>query len=224
MSVSPPLKKSVPRAHNNAVKTQRKPVAPPTFLKRLMANPELALVHSLYCSIGGLALMSSILIFAYQNQRSDYILAVRPDASIVGLPSSPVPNISSQALLNWAKMAVSETFSYNFNDVIQRMDSARRFFTPEGWVSFGRAFRDQAVLANTQTQRQVVTTLPSGLAVINSEGEEKGVYTWQLQVAIMSSIYTGTTVANSSVITLKVERTPTRNSDSGFPFGIANIK
>jgi intracellular multiplication protein IcmL len=199
-----------------------------TQLRRPQVKPapaaDISIRHAIIALITAIIFISALTVYVYSNRHSDVMLAISSkDDTVSGLQSSVSPNISSEALLNWSKLAVSETFTYNFNDVGPRILAARRFFTEDGWNSFLSAIRTQGLLAQVQTQRQFVTTIPMANAVIISEGEVSGVYYWTVQMSIVISVYTGVTSVKNGVVTLKIAKTPTSNSDSGYPFGIVQV-
>lgn len=198
--------------------------APPAKKPARPAPPApLSVGHSFAAMIAGLAMSCALAGFVFTNQRTDLVMAVSHENRILPLQSTNQPNISSEALLNWGKLAVSEIFTYNFNDIVPRLNASRRFFTDEGWDSFRFSFKENNILQNTRSQRRFVVTLPTGAATIVQEGEQDGQYTWTMQIATMNSVYTGATAYKRIITTLKVAKQPTRESDSGYPFGIIQI-
>ncbi len=211
---APPAKKQAHAAKPVAARKPAKP-APPAD-----KTASLSLGALVVCII----MAGALCAFVFGNQRADIMLAVsRESRGITALQSSDTPNIGTEALLNWAKLAVSETFTYNFNDMSPRIIAAQRFFTKEGWDGFLAAMYQQKVLDQVQTQRQFVSTVPGTNTVVTSEGEVGGVYFWTLQMNIVTSVYTGATSIKYGNMSLKIARRPTRESDSGYPFGIVQI-
>ena len=173
----------------------------------------------------GIILVGALAAFVFGNTRSDVMLAVSSEErGVTNLQAQNMPNIGSDALISWSKMAISEIFTYNFNDLNARLLGAQRFFTKGGWKSFLYALYEQKVLNQVEGQRQFVTTIPGANTVISSEGEVSGTYFWTLQMNTITSVYTGTVSVKDDDITIKVARIPTKNSDAGYPFGIVHIQ
>lgn len=201
----------------------KKAVVPSKKVSRPAPSAPVSVGHSFAAMIAGLAMCCALAGFVFTNQRTDLMMAVSHEGRISPLQSTNQPNISSEALLNWGKLAVSEVFTYNFNDIVPRLNASRRFFTNVGWDSFRLSFKENNILANTRSQRRFVVTIPTGTATIIQEGEQDGQYTWTIQLATMNSVYTGATAYKRLITTIKVARQPTRESESGYPFGIIQI-
>ncbi len=202
--------------------TAAKPVA-----KKPAALPppaDVTVGRSVGATIIGLIFTGALCAFVFGNQRSDVMLAVSHEArGVTSLQSSSTPNTSSEALLNWTKLAISEVFTYNFNDIGPRIMGAQRFFTPEGWTGFLLAMGEQQILAQVESQRQFVSTIPGANTVVTSEGQVGDTYYWTVQMNTVTSVYTGATSVKNGAMTLKIARIPTRDSDAGYPFGIVQI-
>jgi hypothetical protein len=186
-----------------------------------LADP--VVFFSLFATGTCLVLALIMSLYVAGTERRDILLAKSATSEIGLLQYSDTPNTSSEALISWSKMVVGEIFTYNFNDIYQRMDASFGFFTKRGWESFAAAFLESDVFARTQSQRIFVSTLPTGLATIIAEGDEKGRYNWTVQLAAVTRIYSGTAQLENNTITLVVEKIPTRYSVTGYPFGIVKI-
>jgi hypothetical protein len=187
------------------------------------ALAEGSIMQSLYGTVAGLIMTAALLAFVYGNERADLMFAIQQDGQLTPLQAMSYPNTSSEAVVNWTRLAVGEIFTYNFNDIVPRLNSARNFFTTRGWNSFRTAFQEQSILAQIRSQRMFVTTLPSGAAVVIEEGDVKGRYYWTVQLETITSVYTGSASINFGGMTVKIERISTEDSAAGYPFGIVQI-
>lgn len=204
-----------------------KPATPKPAAKKasLLPPADDGVTWCLTSVLGGIILAGALGAFVYGNERSDVMLAVSHEArGVTSLQAMDTPNIGSDALLNWCKLAISEIFTYNFNDIGPRILAAERFFTKAGWTSFLMGMYEQDVLGQVQGQRQFVSTMPTDNAVISSEGEVGGTYFWTVQLSYVTSVYTGAISSKPGSMSLKVARTSTRKSDTGYPFGIVQIR
>lgn len=204
------------------------PVKPASAARKAPPPPapaaDAGIARSLTGVMGSIILAGALGAFVFGNERSNVMLAVSHEArGVTALQAMDMPNIGSDALINWSKLAISEIFTYNFNDIGPRTLAAERYFTKAGWTSFIMAMGDQDVLGKVQGQRQFVSTIPTENAVISEEGEVSGTYFWTVQLSYVTSVYTGTTSTKPGNLTLKVARISTRHSDAGYPFGIVQI-
>jgi hypothetical protein len=219
-------KKATPPATPKAEKKLPPAAAKAKALAARLKPPPLAdsiVATSTLLSGLSIVLALCLLIYLGVTERRDRLYAYNSSGPPSQLQYADTPNISSEALINWCKMVVGELFTYNFNDVYQRMDAAFGYFTPRGWDSFAAAFMASDVFNRTQAQRIFVSTLPSGIASVIEEGDVNGRYTWTVQLAAVTRIYSGTSQLENNTISMVVEKVPTNNSLTGYPFGIVKI-
>lgn len=211
-----PKAPAVPNAQLAKAKALASRLKPPT-----LAAP--VVVSSTYLSVLCIVMVLCMLAYVAMTERRDTLFSYNSTGPAESLQYSDTPNTSSEALISWCKMVVGEIFTYNFNDIFQRMDASFGYFTKRGWDSFAAAFMASDVFNRTQAQRIFVSTLPSGIASVIEEGDVNGRYTWTVQLAAVTRIYSGSTQLENNYITIMVEKIPTKDSLTGYPFGIVKI-
>lgn len=179
------------------------------------AHPERTARLIRLASLLVLALSMAAALLFLVHQREDSFYAVAADRSPQALLVLDRPNLTDTALLNWAVGAVTETMTFGFNNMTQRMTAARRHFTAPGWEGFQIALGGQlrsAVLENFQ----IVTAAVRAPATIPGRVPE-GRRSWSVQVPILLTFQAGTkSDSRRSLVTLTVVEVPTSES----PFGV----
>ena len=194
------------------------------FFARHASQPaDVSMQHAYVGLAAALVLSWAVFSFVYGSERADLLFSSR-EGKLIPLQYSSVPNTSSEAVVRWTAYAVGEVFTYNFNNVEDRILGAKRYFTKEGWDSFLDALSDAGTISSVKSARSFVTVVPSGIPVVSEEGAVEGVYTWVVQVPILTNVYTSSG-NNSSATSIKVtiQEIPTRESSSGYAFGISRI-
>lgn len=196
---------------------------PPTKLPTRPVMPaDQAVVKAWRTIVACGILTAAIAAFVISSNRVDVILKTDAQGQVKPLQSMSTPNLGSDAVISWAKTAASEIFTYNFNNVVERMTRASRYFTPEGWSGFVSSAKEHGLVDNVIKQRQFVTTVPV-TAVISSEYEEKNRYYWIVQISTLTDVYTGQNNVSRGGMTLKIAQIPTKDSLAGYAFGITQI-
>ena len=184
--------------------------------------------NTMRASLLTLVISLGVTAYVFNDQRTDYIVALKHDGTILPLQAMDQPNLGSDAVVNWTQQVICEIFTFNFNNIDARLLATRRYFTDGGWESFVNALYSEATgtsLYNAvRTQRQFRTTIAAQAPVVVQEGDENGYYFWTLQMPIITSIYTGSTPAlTRSIVTVKIQKIESHTSDSGYAFGITQI-
>lgn len=104
----------------------------------------------------------------------------------------PMPNLTNKAVLAWATTSVTEVMTFGFADVDAKILAQRARFTSNGWDGFVHAFLDKKVGEKFMQNRLVLTTVPTDVATIKSQGPrpEDGAYQWVVQLPVVMTYAT----------------------------------
>lgn len=214
-------KQAAPLNKNAAKPTASAPVK--TKPAQLVQPADQAVEKALRSVVACLIMTTAVVVFVFSSNRTDLLQKIDHAGQIAPLQALPTPNLGSDAVINWAKLAVSEIFTYKFTNVRDRMNRASRYFTPEGWEGFVLSAQESGLLRNVTAQQQFVTTVPT-TAVISAEYDGDNRHYWIVQVSILTSVYTGGTGPSAKGgLTLKIAQIPTNESWAGYAFGITQI-
>lgn len=122
--------------------------------------------------------------------------SITPDGRQAILVPLDLPNLTNPAIVSWAATSVTEVLSFGFGDVEAKTIQQKQRFTKLGWKAFVKAFLSTKVSESFKRNQMVMTTVPSDVPVILSQGvNDDDVFQWKLEVPIIT-----TYAANNNVI------------------------
>jgi len=166
------------------------------------------------------ALLSGLLLFmgpVFQPIYNYY--ALNPAGKMMPLTGLTMPNMTNQAILSWTINSVTEIMTIGFGDYRIKLDRQRVRFTSDGWQNFVQEFLKQDVGEIFKHNQLVLTTVPSNVPVILSQGKnEDEVYEWRVQVPVIMTYTTNNNVTqrDRTVVTLTIVRVPTKSNSDGI--------
>lgn len=150
------------------------------------------------------------------NQPENRYFATTEDGRLIPMTSLLQPNLSSPALMSWVAQAATETMTFGHNDYRRRLQESSRNFTPQGWESFSKALQSARVIESIEANTQVITAVPRGAPVLNSEGVVGGRYQWIVQIPMLLKYQSGSQYRDARwMVTLVVVRVPRLESPNG---------
>ena len=155
-----------------------------------------------------------------------YVIANPPQAkyfatSINGriTPLSPLdkPNQADSAILQWANQAAIATFTYNFVNYQNELQSASRYFTRSGWGQFLTALRTSGNLDMVKSKKLIVSAVATRAPVILQKGPLGGRYAWRIQMPILVTYQSASEFKQqNNVVTILVKRVSTLETPRGI--------
>lgn len=106
-----------------------------------------------------------------------------------GKPIRPMPLElplhSTDYVISWAQDAILKIYSLDFVNYRQSLQDSQVYFTLKGYLEFKQAYAASNNLEAVRQKRQVVSAEITGTAKEVNEGlDEKGIYTWSLDVPV----------------------------------------
>jgi hypothetical protein len=145
--------------------------------------------------------------------------ALSSSRQTMGLVPLIMPNMTNQAVLSWATNSITEIMTFGFGDYQTHLRDQQMRFTPRGWEKFVSAF-DKMKIGEAFRQRQLVlTTVPSNIATITSQGENlKHVYEWHVEMPVIMTYTTNDNVNrhDEAKILLTITRVPSSDNPAGI--------
>lgn len=180
----------------------------------------LALRVSVVQSFIIVGLIAAMFYVVHVHQPENRYFATTEDGRLIPMVSLLQPNLSSPALMSWVAQAATETMTFGFNDYRRRLQESSRNFTPQGWESFTKALQGARVIESIEANTQVITAVPRGAPVLDSEGVFGGRYQWTVQIPMLLKYQSGSQQRDARwMVTLVVVRVPRLESPNGV--GIA---
>lgn len=189
-----------------------------------MAKIELAKsIRKIQIMNGIIIALIAVVYFLHYNREEPMRYAYAPDNSIFTLSPLNEPNVSTDALLSWASLAVTSTYTIDFVNYEDNFEIISKYFTDSGFASWKQAFIASNGLDDILSKKLIVTAVRRGNPVILQEGPENGFYTWRIQIPVLVT-YQGaaqTSTSKRKVATILVTRVPTTVARNGI--GIAQF-
>lgn len=183
------------------------------------------MAHKQWLSLGLILLCAQIGLigfayFQYFVRSPGEFFAKPPNDPIFRLTVLERPNVSSKALLSWATLAATATFSLDFVNYEENIKALKDYFTVDGYQNFLQSLSAAGTVATILDKKLVLTAVPIGPAIILSEGEQYGGYTWQIQLPLLIRYQSVSTNETSvKLITMLVTQVSTKLASKGI--GIA---
>ena len=135
--------------------------------------------------------------------------AVNNENRILELTPLNLPNQTDAAVISWATQSAAEVMTFSFRDYRKRLQDSSKYFTNIGWQSFLQALQKSNLLQGVESNRQVVTMVPTEAPVITEQGLDPitKIYYWRINMPIVITFEAGDKrVPNRQILKLKIVR------------------
>lgn len=117
------------------------------------------------------------------------------------------PVMPDEKLLAWVSDAVIAAYSVDFKRYPEQLSRASRYFTVEGWNTFGRAFIETGNLEKVKKARLVATAVPKRAPAIRQRAVIGDRLAWRIDLPIVVSYENeNTTNSQDLMVTVLVVR------------------
>ncbi len=165
---------------------------------------------SIFVLIGAMYYLVSV------SQPKHYYFATTEDGRLIPMVPLSQPNLSTPALMSWVAQAATEVMSFGFNDYRRRLQESSRNFTKRGWESFTQALQRSRIIEMVEVNQQMLSAVPRGAPVLQSEGLVAGRYQWRVQIPLALTYTAGVKKDNSGLnVTVVIVRVPRLESPNG---------
>lgn len=173
--------------------------------------------------LGIIAGLMGYIYYLQTHQPTPKYFATTHDGKLIPLVPLNQPNLSTNALLQWAVEAATAAYTFNFVNYRKALQDSRVYFTRLGYQNFLKALTDSRNLEAIQTRKLIVSAVPTGAPIILREGTTSaGLYAWQVQFPMLITYQSSSdTQARNYMITMLITRVPTLESAKGV--GIASF-
>jgi intracellular multiplication protein IcmL len=112
-------------------------------------------------------------------------------------------------VLVWANEAVVSTYTTNFVNYPQTLQTASHYFTPAAWKAYYETLKNSGQLETIIKKKLVVSTVATSAPIILNEGVKEGKYTWTVQMPVLIKYQNAHTAKTEHrVVNLSIVRTP----------------
>ncbi len=167
-------------------------------------------------SVAIFMLIGSMYYIISISQPKNFYFATTEDGRLIPMVPLSQPNLSTPALMSWVAQATTEVMTFGFNDYRRRLQESSRSFTKRGWESFTQALQRSRIIEMVEVNQQMITAVPKGAPVLQSEGLVAGRYQWRVQVPLVLTYRSGARKHNTGLlVTVVVVRVPRLESPNG---------
>ena len=168
-------------------------------------------------SIAIVALIAAMYYLISISKPKNFYFATTEDGRLIPMVPLSRPNLSKPALMSWVAQATTEVMTFSFNNYRRRLQESSRNFTKRGWESFTQALQRSRMIEMVEANQQMITAVPRGAPVLQSEALVAGRYQWVVQVPLSLTHRSGTKKHNSVLLVrVVVVRVPRLESPSGI--------
>lgn len=179
-------------------------------------------ISALLMSIMIIAILAVSLVYITTHPPMPQYFATTIQGRITPIVPLDQPNLPPSALLQWANQAAIASYTYNFQDYRAELQAASDFFTPSGWSNFLDALNRSNNLSAVISKKLVVSAVATGAPVILDQGIIDGIYTWKVQMPMLVSYQSASTLTQQQVmVTMIIQRVSTLSSFRGV--GISSL-
>lgn len=114
------------------------------------------------------------------------------------------PNMSASAVIAFAAEAAVSAFTYDYVNYHIQLQQASNYFTPNGWKSFNNALMSSGNLQNVISKKLVASAVPTNVPVILEQGLKNNIYTWKVQVPLLTVYQSASTMIRQPLITTMI--------------------
>jgi len=162
--------------------------------------------------------LAFIVYFQIATRPTPTYFATNEDGTLKELIPLNLPHVSQEQLLSWASQAALASYSFNFLDYRANLQSARKYFTPNGFDTFVKALDQSGNLQTVITRRLVVKPVITDVPIILREGMINNQrYGWRIQIPMLVQYVSASDKIEQPILaTLLVVRVSTLDSSQGI--------
>jgi len=127
------------------------------------------LIALLLC-VAVILIQVAALIYVISNPPAPKYFATTTEGRIMPLVPLGEPNLSTAALLQWANTAAVAAYTYDFVNYRQALQSAKQYFTEDGFDNFMTALKSSNILDAVIAKKLIVTAVATGAPVVVQQG------------------------------------------------------
>ncbi len=183
------------------------------FYKDSQRKIIMALLIAISCNV----VFGCILIYIITHPPEPKYFATSINGRITPLFPLNEPNQSDSAVLQWANQAAIASFTYNFVNYRDELQSSSGFFTAEGWDQFLNALKQSNNLDAVKAKKLIVSAVATRAPIILQKGVLNGNYSWRVQMPILVTYQSASEFTQqNNVVTILITRVSTLNSPRGI--------
>ena len=168
--------------------------------------------------IMSLVMVILVLTMAYlftHRPESKYFATTQSGRVLQLVPLSS-PMLSTEALLSWASQVAMGSYTYNFANYRQRIQTQEINFTSDAWQQFLLQLKDSGNIQAVDQRKINVSAVVSGAPVVVYQGMLDGRYAWKVQVPLLVTFVSASDrFQKNYMVTMVIVRVSTVQNQNG---------
>lgn len=177
-------------------------------------------------SLGVIAALLTLISILVRNPTEPlYFPTDRMGRLIYVIPVN-TPNMSTDEVINWTIRALEKSFSMDFVNYRQQLQSAQKFFTTYGWNNYMTSLKNNNNLLALTQRKMIFSAKVIDKPIVVTQGILSGAYAWRFQMRMLVNYWlppydNKSKFANPLNVSVIVQRQEILQSDSGL--GIVQV-
>lgn len=148
------------------------------------------------------------------------LISIMPNSERFALYALERPNVSTRALLSWATLAATATFTFDFVNYKDQIEALHDYFTTDGYDNFLTSIQNAETLSTIEEKKLILSAVAIGPAIVLTEENNGDKRNWRIQVPLLVR-YQSANVdeTRQQVVDLLVTQVSTQDAPKGI--GIA---
>lgn len=92
------------------------------------------------------------------------------------------PFLTTPGLFIWINQALSDVFSFNFQNSEAHIQAVKSYFTEDGWKEFSKSLDESKLISQVQRGRYIVNARTVSPPLLNRQGIYKGRFEWHVNI------------------------------------------
>ncbi len=185
--------------------------------KKIYRDNQSRMIFVVLISILANFVLASMLAYIITHPTEPKYFATTVNGRTIPLKASDLPTQSDPFILEWASIAATSAYTYNFVNYNKALLASSKFFTPEGWAQFLSQLDASNTLNAVMAKKLIVSAVTIGKPTLTKKGFLNGVYAWGVQMQILVAYQSASEIPQQNyVVKMLIVRIPTRITPMGI--------
>lgn len=168
-----------------------------------------------------ICVLGTTLAYLLRNSNKPVYFAADDVGRLIRIVPINTPNMPLEDIMDWTVKAVESSFSYDYINYRQQLQSVQNYFTHYGWSSYIDALSLSGNLRALTLRKQIVLAKAIQRPTVINEGLLAGAYAWKFQFPLLVTYtmppYDGSNeFTNSLIVSVIVQRQQILEGDHGL--------
>jgi intracellular multiplication protein IcmL len=184
-------------------------------------------VAAFFLALLVISVMIWVLNYVIRNPTAPLYFATDNVGRLIDVTPVTKPNMTTEDVASWTAHAIEKTFSYNYVNYHEQMQSAQKYFTNYGWNNYLKSLTASDNMEGLKKRKMIWQGKVIGTPKVLMEGNLKnGTYAWKFEMPLLVTYWlppydVKNTYSNALTVTVLVQRMPILQSNDGL--GIAQL-